>query len=47
MKQIIVMIAMIVLGIAIASAVNSFENSANMISETAKQRIESQDSDWQ
>ncbi|MDD3169458.1 MAG: hypothetical protein PHC91_08385 [Eubacteriales bacterium] len=39
MKQIIVMISMILLGIAIAGYVNGFSESANTISDTAKGKI--------
>lgn len=39
MKQIIVMIAMVLLGITIAGFVNSFSDSAETISETANSRI--------
>ncbi|HHU18021.1 MAG: hypothetical protein ACOX4V_10600 [Anaerovoracaceae bacterium] len=47
MKQIIVMISMIILGIAIAGAIGSFEDTANTISQTTNQRIVSLSSDWQ
>ena len=47
MKRIIVMIAMIILGIAIAGAVGSFEESAGIISENAAEQIETINSDWQ
>lgn len=47
MKQIIVMISMIILGIAIAGAISSFEDTANTISQSTNQRIMSLDSDWQ
>ena len=47
MKQIIVMISMIILGIAIAGAIGSFEDTANTISPTTNQRIVSLSSDWQ
>lgn len=47
MKQIIVMLSMIILGIAIASAVGSFEGTANTISQTTNQRIESLKTNWQ
>ena len=39
MKQIIVMISMILLGIAIAGFVGSFSNSAEHISENANDRV--------
>ncbi len=39
MKQIIVMIAMIMLGIAIAGFVGEFEGSARSISDDAKEQI--------
>ena len=39
MKQIIVMISMILLGIAIAGFVGSFSNSAENISDNANERI--------
>jgi hypothetical protein len=42
MKQIIV-----ILGIAIAGAIGSFEDTANTISQTTNQRIVSLSSDWQ
>jgi hypothetical protein len=41
MKQIIVMIAMVLLGITIAGFVSDFGNSAENISESANARIES------
>jgi uncharacterized protein YoxC len=47
MKQIIVMISMIILGIAIAGAINSFQDTADTISQTTNQRIISLDTDWQ
>ncbi|MDD4565696.1 MAG: hypothetical protein PHE79_09530 [Eubacteriales bacterium] len=47
MKQIIVMLSMIILGIVIAGAVGSFEDSANTISQTTNKRIVSLDTDWQ
>lgn len=39
MKQIIVMIAMVILGIAIAGFVNEFKDSAEVISDDARVRI--------
>jgi hypothetical protein len=40
MKQIIVMIAMIMLGIAIAGFVGDFKSSASSISEDAAEQVE-------
>ncbi|MGI6731418.1 MAG: hypothetical protein ACOX5F_05880 [Anaerovoracaceae bacterium] len=41
MKQIIVLVSMIVLGVAIAGFVGDFKTNAETISDTAKSQIES------
>ena len=46
MKQIIVMISMIILGIVIAGLIGSFGGSAGTISETATEQIETLNSTW-